>query len=79
MIMIDPNLIDVPKALKQPIYSPSGLSQIMSLIKVDGLTTPLEVKALTNGRFQLLIGYLRHRAAIELGLKEVPVIVATTL
>lgn len=81
-VNIDPMLIDVPQDVASHAgntYLPETFLKLKQAVKTKGkLSIPLMVKALSSGRYELIQGYYRHRAAIELGLKEVPVIVAST-
>lgn len=52
-----------------------GINDLASSIKRYGILQPLVVVAQSNGRFRLIAGERRLRAAREAGLREVPVVV----
>jgi ParB family chromosome partitioning protein len=56
-------------------FPKESLAEMARTIKRDGITTPLQVRRLPDGNFELLAGERRWRAAKEAGLTTVPVIV----
>jgi ParB family transcriptional regulator, chromosome partitioning protein len=62
---------------KQPrhYFDPAKLAQLASSIKEHGILEPLLVRPLPNGDYELVAGERRLRAAQELGLSEVPIII----
>ncbi len=71
-------LSDVVPSPLQPRkeFAPEQLTELMDSIREHGIIQPLIVRAV-NGKLELIAGERRSRAARELGLKEVPVIVRT--
>lgn len=62
---------------KQPrrFFSPEDLSALSESIKTHGVLQPLVVRPCPNGRYQIVAGERRWRAARMAGLSDVPVIV----
>ncbi len=58
-------------------FEDESLQELASSIKEHGLLQPLVVRALAGGRFELIAGERRLRAAKSIGLKVVPVLVRT--
>ena len=56
-------------------FDEAGLKDLMESIKRDGVLQPLVVSPSVGGRFELIVGERRLRAARQAGLTEVPVIV----
>lgn len=56
-------------------FSPEALSQLAESIKEHGILQPLVVRPRPNGRYQIIAGERRWRAARIAGLDEVPVVV----
>lgn len=49
--------------------------QLVESIKIHGILEPLLVRPLTQGKYEIVAGERRYRAAVEAQLREVPVIV----
>ena len=58
-------------------FRETELEDLASSIKQHGIVQPLVVSAAANGRYRLIAGERRLRAAKLAGLKEVPVVVRT--
>jgi ParB family chromosome partitioning protein len=58
----------------QPRTSSGNLSELAKSIEKKGVLEPLLVRPLEDGRFQIIAGERRYRAAIEAGLQELPCI-----
>jgi ParB family chromosome partitioning protein len=58
----------------QPRTNVGDLSELKASIESKGILEPLLVRPLENGRFQVIAGERRLRAATEAGLAEVPCI-----
>lgn len=56
-------------------FAADKMFQIRNSIKKHGIISPLVVEDLGNGRYLLMDGERRFRAALELGLSEVPCVV----
>lgn len=56
-------------------FEHAGLEDLINSIKEHGILQPLVVSRLPNGRYELIAGERRLRAAKVLGLAEVPVVV----
>ena len=71
VIKVNPSLL-IPNKKKQEIYqTPSNYEEIKKNIEEHGILEPLLVNIKTN---VIISGNLRHQIAIELGIKEIPVI-----
>ena len=58
-------------------FSPDALQELVESIRQHGIIQPLIVRRLNGGTHELIAGERRWRAAQEVGLAEVPVIVRT--
>lgn len=66
----------VPNKLQpRTIFQDEALHDLASSIKVHGVLQPLAVRALGDGKYELIAGERRFRAAKLAGLKHVPVVV----
>ncbi|ABW31372.1 chromosome partitioning protein, ParB family, putative (plasmid) [Acaryochloris marina MBIC11017] len=54
-------------------FDPMKMNQLVSSVRIDGILENLIVSSLNDGKFQLISGERRLRAAKEVGLTEVPV------
>jgi ParB family chromosome partitioning protein len=78
----DPELRDVPVALIRPNpdqprkrFDPESIGALARSIADAGLVQPLILRPLPDGRFELIAGERRWRAAREAGLETVPALV----
>ena len=58
----------------QPRTNVGNLAELTKSIEKKGVLEPLLVRPLEDGRFQIIAGERRYRAAIDAGLSEVPCI-----
>jgi len=65
------------KTREQPrhYFDPEKLAQLVQSIAQHGILEPLLVRPLKSNRYELVAGERRYRAALQLGLPEVPVII----
>lgn len=70
LALIEPD-VDQPRKN----FNPQRLAELMKSIKQHGIINPLIIQKNTGGKFILVDGERRYRAATELKLKEVPTIV----
>lgn len=63
--------------VKQPrhYFDPERQAQLVQSIREYGILEPLLVRPLESGRYELVVGERRYRAAQEIGLKDVPIVV----
>ena len=63
--------------LNQPrhYFDPEKLQQLTSSVKEHGIIEPLLVRPLQDGEYELVAGERRYRAAQEIGLERVPIVV----
>jgi ParB family chromosome partitioning protein len=78
----DPGLRDVPLDLIRPNpdqprtrFDPASISSLAASIADAGIVQPLIVRPLADGRYELIAGERRWRAAREAGIQTVPAIV----
>lgn len=71
------NVAEIQSNPHQPrqAFEHAGLEDLINSIKEHGILQPLVVTRLVNGRYELIAGERRLRAAKVLGLAEVPVVV----
>lgn len=60
-------------------FNPERLAELMASIKKYGIINPLVVEELGGGKYMLVDGERRFRAATELKLKEVPAIIRVAM
>lgn len=67
----------IQKSSYQPrrYFEPQQQEQLVLSVKKHGILEPLLVRPLETGKYELVAGERRYRAALEVGLKEVPIIV----
>ncbi len=56
-------------------FNPERLAELIASIEKYGIINPLVVEELGKGKFMLVDGERRYRAALELQLKKVPVLI----
>ena len=56
-------------------FDPEGLAELADSIRVHGILQPLSVRRKGGGRYELIAGERRLRAAVLCGLQEVPCLV----
>ncbi len=67
--------INPSKQQPRQYFDPDKLNQLVESIKQHGILEPLLVRPQSNGQYQLIAGERRYRAATQLGLTEVPVLI----
>lgn len=67
--------IELPASQPRRYFDPAALQALTKSIKEKGLLQPLLVRPTENGKFELVAGERRYRAAKELGLADVPAVV----
>jgi ParB family chromosome partitioning protein len=68
---------DIERNPRQPRQSLGDLTELTASVREKGVLEPLLVRKV-GGRFQIIAGERRYRAAVEAGLLEVPCIVRET-
>lgn len=76
-LMLDPMVIDPNPHQPRTSFDEAPLAELAASIREYGILQPLLVSNLKNGRYQLIAGERRLRAAKLAGLTEVPVIERT--
>lgn len=67
--------ITLPTQQPRRYFDPDALQNLVASIRTHGILTPLLVRPIGNDTYELIAGERRFRAAQELGLVEVPVLV----
>jgi len=75
---IDINLISPNPKQPRTAFDESALKELMVSIKEIGILQPPVVREVSGGRYELIMGERRYRAAKAVGLKTIPVIIRQT-
>ncbi|OKH44153.1 chromosome partitioning protein ParB [Calothrix sp. HK-06] len=67
--------ISLPPTQPRRYFDSEALRQLTESIKQHGILQPLLVRLVGKGKHELVAGERRYRAALEIGLKEVPVVI----
>lgn len=67
--------IRLPKKQPRRYFDPDRQAQLIESVREHGILEPLLVRPLADGLYELVAGERRYRAAQEVGLKEVPVVI----
>ncbi|HEY9897209.1 MAG TPA: ParB/RepB/Spo0J family partition protein [Candidatus Sericytochromatia bacterium] len=67
--------IKLPKQQPRRYFDPEKLAGLVESIKQHGILEPLLVRPLEGSAYELVAGERRYRAATEIGLTEVPIVV----
>ena len=73
--MLFPDVIAPNPDQPRRTFDPNGLAELADSIRVHGILQPLAVRRLGGGRYELIAGERRLRAALLCGLSEVPCLV----
>ena len=75
---VDINLISPNPRQPRKNFDTEALNELIASIKEIGILQPPVVRAIANGRYELIMGERRYRAAKAAGLKKIPVIIRQT-
>jgi ParB family transcriptional regulator, chromosome partitioning protein len=75
---IDINLISPNPKQPRTVFDEAALNELMVSIKEIGILQPPVVREVNGGRYELIMGERRYRAAKAVGLKTIPVIIRQT-
>ena len=75
---IDINLISPNPKQPRTVFDEAALHELMVSIKEIGILQPPVVREVSGGRYELIMGERRYRAAKAVGLKTIPVIIRQT-
>jgi ParB family chromosome partitioning protein len=75
---IDINLISPNPKQPRTVFDEAALKELMVSIKDIGILQPPVVREVSGGRYELIMGERRYRAAKAVGLKTIPVIIRQT-
>ncbi|MDF5725884.1 MAG: ParB/RepB/Spo0J family partition protein [Rhizonema sp. PD37] len=74
-ITVNLSCIQLPTQQPRRYFDPQKLQQLAESILTHGILEPLLVRPLSDKSYELVAGERRYRAAKEIGLSEIPVIV----
>lgn len=74
---VDIKLIDTNPFQPRTVFDPESIQELASSIRELGVIQPITVRELGTGRFQLITGERRFRAAVAAGLTQIPAYVRT--
>ena len=72
------NLISPNPKQPRTVFDEAALKELMVSIKEIGILQPPVVREVSGGRYELIMGERRYRAAKAVGLKTIPVIIRQT-
>lgn len=72
---VDLEAIKLPQQQPRRYFDPQKMQQLVQSVKEHGVLEPLLVRPLSEEEYELVAGERRYRAALEVGLIEVPVVV----
>jgi ParB family chromosome partitioning protein len=75
---IDINLISPNPKQPRTVFDEAALKELMVSIKEIGILQPPVVREVSGGRYELIMGERRYRAAKAVGLKTIPIIIRQT-
>ena len=75
VLQVSPELVAPNPAQRRNFFDPEKLTELQASIEKHGILEPLLVTQKPDGRFELIAGERRLRAAKNLGLKRVPLLV----
>ena len=67
--------ICLPQQQPRRYFDPQAMQQLVESVKQHGILQPLLVRRKGNSQYELVAGERRYRAAISVGLEEVPVVI----
>lgn len=67
--------IHLPQQQPRRYFDPESLQELVLSVKQHGILQPLLVRPLPSGGYELVAGERRYRAAKEVGLTEIPVVI----
>lgn len=67
--------IHLPQQQPRRYFAPESLQELVLSVKQHGILQPLLVRPLPSGGYELIAGERRYRAAKEVGLTEIPVVI----
>lgn len=73
--MLSPEVISPNPDQPRRFFDPDGLTELADSIRVHGILQPLSVRRKGGGRYELIAGERRLRAAMLCGLDQVPCLV----
>ncbi|MFB2880607.1 ParB/RepB/Spo0J family partition protein [Floridanema aerugineum] len=65
--------IQLPSSQPRRYFDPEAMQALVESVKAEGILQPLLVRPIGDNKYELVAGERRYKAAVELGLKQVPV------
>jgi ParB family chromosome partitioning protein len=67
--------ICLPQQQPRRYFDPKAMQELVESVKQHGILQPMLVRPQKDGKYELVAGERRYRAAVALGLEEVPVVI----
>ena len=74
-ITINISCIQVPTQQPRRYFDPEKMHSLAESLRIHGILEPLLVRPLSDKQYELVAGERRYRAAKEIGLNEIPVVI----
>lgn len=78
LLMLKPDDITVSRTQPRKIFDQYELNQLAESIAANGIIQPLAVRKCGNGKYEIIAGERRFRAAKQVGLRRIPCVIHTT-
>jgi ParB family transcriptional regulator, chromosome partitioning protein len=75
---VDIRLVDTNPFQPRTVFDQEALDELSASIRELGVIQPITVRETESGRYQLITGERRYRAAMAAGLSEIPAYIRTT-
>lgn len=72
---VDPRLIQPNPAQPRRFFEPDAIASLADSIRQHGMIQPMTVRRLPDGRYELIAGERRLRAALLIGMEKAPCVV----
>ena len=77
LLMLKPDDIIVSHTQPRKHFDPYELNQLADSIAANGIIEPLAVRKRENGKYEIIAGERRYRAAKQVGLRRIPCVIHT--
>ncbi len=77
LLMLKPEEITVSDTQPRKSFDQYELNKLADSISVNGIIQPLAVRRLLNGKYEIIAGERRFRAAKQVGLRRIPCVIHT--
>ncbi len=75
LVMLDPNIIQPNPSQPRQHFDEAALDALGESIRRSGMMQPIVVRAVEGGRYEIVAGERRWRAALRIGLVQAPTVV----